>query len=127
MVMKLVSMKTSKTTPIDFIENGSKKRVEGFADTRLVKHGLWKLNGVPGKTLCLIQIAIPELKITLNFIPSESFQDELLCSWLDAERKNDDFIFEQPLLTNKRPSQLRKKIEHLRKVLEDYFKAYCED
>lgn len=119
-------METRKLTPIDIIEDGAKRQVQGLIATRLVRHGKWRLNGVTGKALCLIEISIPSLNVKLNFTPSETFEDELLCSWLDAERQNDDYTFPQPILGNKRPSQLRLKIEHLAKVLADYLKAYCK-
>lgn len=122
--MRQVNTKTTKTTPIDLIENGGKRRVNGFAKTRLVKHGFWAIDKVHGKTLCLIEIIIPELSIEVNFIPTESFEDELLHSWLDAERENDKFPFGKPALEPTRPSQLKKKVEHLQKLLEEYSKAY---
>lgn len=124
MEMKQASMKPQKKTPIDFIENGGKRRVLGFAKTRLVKHGFWAIDKVSGKTLCLIEILIPELNIELNFTPTESFEDELLHSWLDAERENDRFPFSEPALGPTRPSQLNKKIEHLQELLDEYSKAY---
>jgi hypothetical protein len=118
-------METQKLTPIDFIDSGNKRRVQGLVGSRLIRHGRWQLDGVMGKALCLIEISIPSLSLKLNFIPSEEFQDELLTSWLDAERENDNFTFAKPVLGNKRPSQLKKKLEHLENVLGDYLKAYC--
>jgi len=126
MEMKQVSTKPQKTTPIDFIENGTKRRLPGLARTRLVKHGFWAIDKVRGKTLCLIEILIPELGIEVNFTPAESFKDDLLHSWLDAERQNDEFPFDDPAMNATRPSQLRKKIEHLQKLLGDYWRAYCQ-
>ena len=125
--MRQVSIKATKITPIDFIENGREKRVNGFAKTRLVKHGFWAIDKVHGKTLCLVEIIIPELGIEVNFIPTELFEDELLHSWLDAERENDQFPFDNPTLANTRPSQLKKKIQHLQKLLDEYYKAYCRE
>jgi len=124
--MKQVSTTAPKTTPIDFIENGGKRRVRGYVRTRLVKHGFWAIDKVPGKVLCLIEIFIPGLAVELNFTPTESFEDELLHSWLDAERENDRFNFDRPAIELTRPNQLKKKITHLQKLLEDYYKAYCQ-
>jgi hypothetical protein len=113
-------METPKLTRIDFIENGNKKRVSGFANTRIVNHGRWKQDGVPGKMLCLIEITIPELGVVINFTPAESFQDELLVSWLDAERQNDTFVFKTPRYDRTRPTMLKTKLSHLHKLLDDY-------
>lgn len=118
--MKQGNTKEPKPTPIDFIQNGVKKRVSGVARTRLVNHGKWALDKERGKHLCLIEIEIEEMGVVLNFTPADSFEDELLRSWLEAEKRNDNFPFRNPTRGATRPKQLLAKVTHLRGVLQEY-------
>lgn len=121
--MRCISTAVPQKTRVDFIENGKKKQADGLVTTRLVTHGAWKIDRSNGKTLCLVEVAIPKLGIVVNFTPSEAFEDELLKAWLDAEKANDNFVFPQPVLAFQRPSQLQKKTQHIHKVIEEYVRT----
>lgn len=92
----------------------------GFISVRIVKHGIWEIDREKGKNLCLIEIEIPKKHMKVNFTPSASFEDELLNGWLGAEEANDQFEFTNPVLDDKRPSELQKKLSHLQKILEQW-------
>ena len=98
----------------------------GSIYTKLVNHARWRLDNVKGKTLCLIELKIPKLtydskitleNITLNFTPSDKFQDELINRWLEAESNNDKFQFPNPIMNKTRPSQLKRKLKKLSDIL----------
>lgn len=116
-----------QNTPIRLSFNGMRWSTPGSINITLTDNGMWRLDGIKGKTLCLIEINIPSIQyngtklenIKLHFTPSDAFQDELLRRWLEAEDKNDHFVFNKPLLSQTRPSQLKAKIKRIQFMLND--------
>ena len=92
-------------------------RYEGKIYTELVNNGIWRIDNSMGKTLCIVNIFIPELGVKISFVPADSFQDELIQNWLEAEKRNDNFKFKRPLREGKRPQCLYKKIMRIMKLL----------
>ena len=94
-------------------EDGRVRILDCTVRTLLTDNGKWKEDGGYGKTLCLIEITIPQLGIKFNFTPSDNFQDELITNWLEAEARNDEFIFKHPVRSKTRPVCLDKKVKRI--------------
>lgn len=108
-----------------YVTNGNKTRqMSGVATIDIVDTGLWREDNVFGKNLCRIIVKVPGLGIQLAFVPSEGFEQELLTSWLDAERHNDSFVFKNPRFKKQRPEQLAKKIKFVATIVDNYKKAW---
>lgn len=105
-------------TRIDIkIPNQDTVTFAGVPIVTLVQHGFFGLDKVNGKTLARIEIKIPSSGEVIDFIPEEVFIEELLDKFLEAEFRNDNFIFTNPVLKEKRNPQLNKKLKRFFDVI----------
>lgn len=108
-------------TRVDLIVNG--KRLvfrDGLVGIEMVDHGQWKIDDVPGKTLCRMVVRIPQKGIAIDFVPSHEFCERFIDGMLEAEHNNDTFIFENPKVDDTRPMQFESKLKRLAKVLKKW-------
>ncbi|MGW8177258.1 MAG: hypothetical protein ACWGQW_00455 [bacterium] len=107
-----------QNTKINIKENGRLRPYNGTVNIRLVPYGRWRYDGVIGKTLCLIEIEVPTKNLRLTFTPSDVLQDELINNWMEAEHRNDNFLFENSDMGLTRPTCLPRKLNRIRNLLE---------
>ena len=95
------------------------ENLRGKIGLELVDKGLWRIDGIYGKNLCLISLERNDKAIKLYDTPTHGFCEEFLDKMLEAEWKNDNFIFQNGIYGNnsKRPPQLPEKIGRLEKIL----------
>jgi len=84
--------------------------------------GRWRIDGTTGKTMCLIIMDHKQLPVSLVTVPEHSFCEEFLDNILEAEWKNDNFIFSNGKYgkKSKRPPQLQKTIDRIKKILDKW-------
>lgn len=97
-----------------------KETLNGVVDIHFVSHGRWKIDEESGKTLCRIEVKVPQKGITFNFIPSHDFCEKFIDKMLEAEFENDTYEYKEPKIAPTRPSQLVQKTERLLKVLQKW-------
>lgn len=89
--------------------------------------GWWRINNEFGKTLSMIKLTINSRQLVITFVPSETFQVELIRNWLEAEWRNDNYVFKNPLMGRTRPKQLMKKARSVQRALLTYLAEHTED
>lgn len=110
-------------TRIDITINGNGRSYKGEPGVELVKHGVWEIDKVAGKTLCRVTIKATveeENQLYLDFIPDESFIYRLVDLFCEAEYCNDVFKFKNPQLSERRPAQFSGKLKFLKSIIEKW-------
>lgn len=117
-----------EVTRIDLKVNGNKWTFDAFPKVSLISHGKWEIDNILGKTLCRIEIegSVKNESFYLDFIPSDDFIFSILANFLEAEYKNDQFIFLNPVIEDKRPSQFKNKLESLLNILKPWINMYLK-
>lgn len=102
---------------IDLVKDSITRRVSGQLNIQLVKHGIWEIDNIPGKQICLIELTVPSEGIHLNFPTTHNFCEAYLDEMLRAEWENDNFKFTKPIMGKHRPPELLPKIGRLTRIL----------
>lgn len=105
---------------VDLLKGGAKRTVPGELKVSLAHHGMWAIDKVSGKIICLLELVLPSEGITLNFPTTHEFCESYVYLMLEAEYKNDHFEFPTPAMNRFRPQELEPKIRRLQKVLDGW-------
>lgn len=102
-------------TRIDLRINGQKWIFEATPSVDIVSHGEWKIDKVSGKNLCRIQIegSVKQEHFYLDFVPEYPLITKLLDKYLETELNNDNFEFQEPIISDKRNPEFNKKLKGL--------------
>jgi hypothetical protein len=90
-----------------------------FLRVKLKDTGIWHIDKQFGKYLCVVELHLPVLNIRLHDTPTHNFCEEFLDKMLEAEWRNDNFVFMNGKYgsNSKRPPQLKKKINEIETIL----------
>ena len=105
---------------VDLKRAGLKRRVKGSLAVSIVRHGIWEIDKVPGKALCLIELDLPSEGINLNLPTTHAYCEKYVDAMLQCESLNDRFEFPNPQVDRHRPQELLPKIARLQKVLDKW-------
>ena len=81
--------------------------------------GVWRIDDAYGKWMCLLVLDVPILDAKVVDVPTHDFCKEYLDKMLEAEWRNDNFVFANGKYgsNSKRPPQLKKKINEIETIL----------